>query len=62
MLEAQHVSVRTRQALLDANLALNLMQGQAKSEDGEYEIPTVTYQDEEVTTTSPAKPCWTSKS
>jgi hypothetical protein len=56
MLEAQNVCVSTRQALLDANLALNLMQGQAQSEDGEYEIPTVTYQAAEVTTTSPAKP------
>jgi hypothetical protein len=56
LLDAQNVTNRTRQALLDASTALNLIQGQAKREDGENDIPTVIYQDEEVPTTSPSKP------
>jgi hypothetical protein len=56
LLEANNVTERTRQALLDASLVLKLIQGQAKSEDGDYDIPTVTYQDEEVPTTSPSQP------
>jgi hypothetical protein len=42
--DAQNVSNRrTRQALLDASTALNLIPGQAISEDGENDIPTVIY-------------------
>jgi hypothetical protein len=48
LLEAQNNSARMKKTLLDANLTLNLMQGQAKSEDGDIEIPTVCYQDEGV--------------
>jgi hypothetical protein len=56
LLEAQNASVRIKQTLLDANLTLNLMQGQNQSEDGDIEMPTVTYQDEEVPLTSTSKP------
>jgi hypothetical protein len=43
LLEVQNVSDRTKQALLDATTALNLIQGQAISEDGKYGIPKVIY-------------------
>jgi hypothetical protein len=56
LLDAQNVSKRTRQALLDALIALNLFQGQAISKEGENDIPTDIYQDREGTTTSPSKP------
>jgi hypothetical protein len=56
LVSKQIIARGPKRTLLDANLALNLMQGQAQSEDGDYEIPTVTYQDEEVPTTSTSKP------
>jgi hypothetical protein len=56
MLEAQNVSVRIKQTLLDANLTLNLRQGQAQSEGGDNDIHTVIYQDEEAPLTSTSKP------
>jgi ABC-type amino acid transport substrate-binding protein len=42
-LEVQNFSYRTRQALLDATTALNLIQGQAMSDEGIYDIPKVIY-------------------
>jgi hypothetical protein len=33
-LEAQHTSERTRQSYLDASVPLNILQGQAESEEG----------------------------
>jgi hypothetical protein len=39
LLEIQYVSDRAKQALLDAITAFNIIQGQAISEDGEYDIP-----------------------
>jgi hypothetical protein len=43
LLEVQYVSDRAEHALLDATTALNLIQGQAIGEDGEYDIPKAIY-------------------
>jgi hypothetical protein len=56
LLEAQNVSDRTRKALLDATIVINLIQGQATSEDGDNDFPKVVYQDDEVPTPSPFRP------
>jgi hypothetical protein len=55
LLEIQYVSDRAKQALLDATTALNLIQGQAISKDGEYDIPKIFYHEDEEPTTSPSK-------
>jgi hypothetical protein len=56
LLQAQNKSDSIHRTLLDANLAFKNMQGQAKSEDGNIDIPTVFYQDEGVSLTPTSKP------